>query len=495
MHRTFIFGRRGQVATARRPSPASGTPMALSLRKPLFAVTALSLALGIAACDTAQTAGTPAAVTPIVSGTSPFDGQPIRTLRAADLADYTHDVRSAVAARGLDAAEVTAGSDMVPLADALAGEARGGTALSTHVVIADGGVAQQYVLNVDRADLVARRGDDDRYVMLDPDVFSPDPTDGLATSRDVPVTNLDTGEDATATISSEGTKVDGEDVDVIVVDAVAVYDPTQEENPASGVFGAARPDRTELGTPDAQGQIAAVVLGLRSLRINQNHDSGGTFDTKQEVQFTIQQGDDYSVQFSHFNTARFDAQEVVRTLTSPPAPVYGTTTFQPVSSSIIGGVLHQLWFKAADVNYANIDYDFRNGRYYDCASYLGTGGQCTEYAAPGDFPLQFFTTGNVSYRAYMNEDDYATTYFSTRSGSWQGNVATANFGTGSVQTLLTRVYGGNHTALSSDQVFTSSGLRQITANALFTNTNSGSTTSRLNVNGLRWEFSRMTLNT
>jgi hypothetical protein len=230
------------------------------------------LALGMTGCDNADDAAGPISTAPPVTGVSPFDGQAIRTLRVGDLSGYAQEVRAAVAERGLSAdGQTTPESAMVPLSDALATEARGGDALSTHVVIADGGVAQQYVLHVDADALTARRGGDDTYVVLDPEVFTPDPSDGAAESRDVPMTNLTTGEEEVATISDDGTKVDGEDVEVFVVEAVPVYDPAQEKDPNAGVFGDASLAAAELGMSDAQGRVAAVALGLRALRVNGNN--------------------------------------------------------------------------------------------------------------------------------------------------------------------------------------------------------------------------------
>ena len=89
----------------------------------------------------------------------------------------------------------------------------------------------------------------------------------------------------------------------------------------------------------------------------------------------------------------------------------------------------------------------------------------------------------------MNEDDWNVDQFSTSSGSWTGTVQTYNFQTGGVESLNTRVTGNNTTFVSSDQVFSNSGLRRASADNLRQFTSDGSRTRMVSVGGLRWEFS------
>ncbi len=386
-------------------------------------------------------------------------------------------------------ASVTAGGgETVQLSHALGADARGGQPLSTHVALTVGERAHQYVLMVDAEDTVQSvSGDENTYVLMDPDVFSPDSRDQPA-AREVPATNLATGEETMVYISESGTTKDGESVDVVVVDAVSVYDPADEKDPSSGMFGDAAEDKSAYGTPDAFGAVNVVTLGLHSLRVDQNFDIDGNVSTKQETQFTRQVTDDYGVQFSRYNTARFDA--ALWTGGNRPG-VSQPTTIQPVYSRGSGASHYSLWFFAADVNYANTDYSFERDRFYVC---IGNA-QFNLMDIDTDFPLILFQSAqaNLHHRVYSNEDDHLPSSFSRRSGDWTGQIQTANFATGAVQATTTRVDANNHAIVTDDAIFNRGGVRRINVPTLGQTTGNGAFLRTLNNGGLRWEFSQMTV--
>ena len=102
-----------------------------------------------------------------------------------------------------------------------------------------------------------------------------------------------------------------------------------------------------------------------------------------------------------------------------------------------------------------------------------------------------FPAGGGDHRVYLNEDDYSVPRFSTRSGDWAGNVRTIDFSNGGSQLVHTRVDGNNHAILSSDRVFSNSGIRRINTSSLYATTGGGALTRTLAAGGLWWEVSRM----
>lgn len=463
--------------------------MAFSLSRVLVTSVCVLLCASLQACDSRDTAPPVQQTAPPPSGISPFDGQPIQAVGATDLDEYARTVRAAIASRGLSMpASATAGDDeSVRLSQALGAGARDTQPLSTHIALTVGERAHQYVLMVDAENIVASLHSDDRYVLMDPDVFSPDEND-QPTARDVPATNLATGEETMVHISESGTTKDGESVDVLVVDAVSVYDPADEKDPLSGMFGDASAPREAYGESNLNGVINVVALGLHSLRVDQNFDIDGNVSTKQETQFTWQATDDYGVQFQRYNTARFD--KALWTAGTRPG-VSLPTTLQPVYSSGSGAFHYSLWYFATDVNYANTDYSFEWDRYYRCLGNM----PCTTLEVDTDFPLILFQSAhaNLHHRVYLNEDDHLPSSFSRRSGDWTGQINTVNFASGAIQATSTRVDANNHAIVTDDAIFNRGGVRRINVPTLQQATGNGAVRYTLNNGGLRWEFSQMTV--
>ena len=277
---------------------------------------------------------------------------------------------------------------------------------------------------------------------------------------------------------------DDDDADVKEIEAVPIIDEYPEVSYAL----------SELGTADlTSGQTQVVALGLRRLQMNQDLDPAND-----EVRFTAQQSDNYALAFPQAATAYFD------NAIWSGSPAGGTSTsINPVlqlrDPVLPGWIKWRLWFYAADVNVPQQAYNFTRGGYERCFypnPGSNSGFTCALIQEEHGFPLAFLPSSNAPYRAYMHEDDYAPSRFSTRSGPWQGNIATYNFGTSTVQTVNTKLDANNHTFVSSDDVFTSSGFRQITRDRLWarTWTEWGQVPFDIAVNGVTWTFSWETFN-
>ena len=291
------------------------------------------LTVGLVACDESAVGSTPEGSAPKAappSGTSAIDNRPIVHLQSKDLQgdEYAASVRDALV--GIDLAALAAppsaaargtslSSDGVLLKDVFASRAaRGGSGAdvpSTDMVLLDGSDYQEYVLTA----RVAGRGTANRgastptYAVLDPEVFCPDLTDGQATSRTIPVTNLSTGAQMTVVMTAESATVDGNaNVTFVVVEALPVINelpqnltppPCEENCGGGGPGGGGNPGGgTGGGDPNL-----LPYLGVHSVRVDQNFDSGFTINDKQEVQFTSERTDDYSRYFPRENTRKFDS--------------------------------------------------------------------------------------------------------------------------------------------------------------------------------------------
>ena len=304
--------------------------------RPLSFLCALAL---LAGCDAdPATTVTPEPSRPAPSGLSAIDGRPIVQVNAADFGDDTFGraLRGALVDRGdallpALAAKRSGADDAVLLRDALAGapSKTGTDAPSSHIVITDGD-HQEFLLTLEHPTSSAAKSGVDTYVVLDPEVFHPDPDpDGESPVRIFPGTNLATGEEVEIVASADGVVADGAPVeDVLLVGVVPIIDPDMPggippppcdwDDPhtdctgGTGGGGNGSGDDDDdggdggSGTPTFDYYSPHPYLGLRQLRVDESHDDGKfLWSDKQEVHLTSASGDNYATPFPQRNTRRF----------------------------------------------------------------------------------------------------------------------------------------------------------------------------------------------
>lgn len=475
-------------------------PMHHTLTPKLVAAGFLAI-VTLVGCDAVADSGSPlTAATALAppSGVSAIDGRSIVHLTDKDLdaGTYAATVRQALVGHGLESLRQARRSAMasddgsVLLKDVLSSaDARSDKETpSTHIVLSEGSNSQEYVLMARLAAGAAGSTSDIRrdvptYAVLDPEVFHTDVSDGEAREREIPVTDLATGREETALMTARSTTVNGkDDVAFVVIEAV----PIASDVASSPAEGGASANGT---SPSLSIGGSYPYLGVVRLTLNQNYDSGWTVNEKQEVEVMWDFSDNYAAEIDREAQVHFD--QAFWTVSSR-SPTQGSTTAQSLLSSYNGPDLTRaLWFYPADVNYADVEYDFSDTAYQDCI-YLPLDVpplDCETSAPLASFPL-IWLNGSQDRRTVLHEDDWDLHTFSTRDGDWSGNVGTYNFGTGGVQTVYTKVDGNNHDLKSSDRVFTSSGVRRVNVGTVGQRTNYGATTVFANVSGLKWEFAQ-----
>lgn len=441
---------------------------------------------------------------PFRSTNSEFDGQPIASMTAQSFVggSYAEQVRTAVVARGQ--AVVTAlpqpGSGaqgtyitlkaILDKADQINGTT-GAAPISTHFQVDAGTESQQYLLAYAPAEagmtgLGSSAVASHVYVLLDPAVFHPDPSTGEDTyPRDVPATRLSDGSKAKVTLRDDGFSVVGDaNGQLLVIEAVPVIEQPNEAYPDQVGFGEPLP-AAETQPVENGLTTSFTFLALRQLRIDRSFDGGG-ISGKNEVQFTAQPTDNYTLEFPRYNTRRFDNAFWTNLSTNPEAST--SNTLNPVQWA----AYRVLWFRAPDVNYSGVDYNATAGDFYHCDYLVQQPFTCLRVFQSYDFPIAQLTASNTYFRAYMNEDDWVDR-LSRRAGDWQGNIRTINFSTGGFQTLYTKLDANNHAWVSSDQVFTQSGIRRANRPTVDARTSNGTSVYSTDSNGLRYKFTRQTI--
>ena len=467
--------------------------------------------LSLMGCDSAveeeaASGGGSADARPFRSTDSEFDGQPIASMTAQSFVggSYAEAVRTAIAARGqavvtaLPQPDPSVQNPYVTLkailykADQINGTT-GAAPISTHFQVDAGTESQQYLLayappEAGMSGLGTSAVASHVYVVLDPAVFHPDPSTGEDTyPRDIPATRLSDGKAAKVTLREDGFSVAGDaSGQLLVIEAVPVIEQANEAYPDNYGFGEPLPAAETQ--PVENGLITSFTfLALRQHRIDQSFDGGG-ISGKNEVQFTAQPTDNYTLEFPRYNTRRFDS-------------AFWTTLFTPNPEGNVSNTLNPiqwapyrvLWFRAADVNYPGVDYNFGASFFYECDNRVSGPLRCRAVNQGHDFPLIQLTASNTYFRAYMNEDDWKVDRLSRRAGDWQGNIRTINFSTGGFQTLHTKLDANNHAIVSSDQVFTQSGIRRVNRPTVDARTGNGINVYSTDSNGLRYKFTRQTI--
>ncbi len=93
----------------------------------------------------------------------------------------------------------------------------------------------------------------------------------------------------------------------------------------------------------------------------------------------------------------------------------------------------------------------------------------------------------------MNEDDWGVNHLSRRSGDWRGNIRTINFSTGGFETRYTKLDANNHAFVSSDDVFTQSGIRRVNTTTVNSRTINGTIVYATDSYGLRYSFTKQSI--